>query len=77
MNLDTGLQRFDLYVIGICVVEDNNPQEDESAGLKLGLVEGLKLQYTMPSVSNNISEESPSQNEDISLEELMAQMKSI
>lgn len=43
----------------------------------MGLVEGVKLQYTMPQESNTVCQDSPTESTSATLEELMAQMKSM
>ncbi|XP_067015416.1 ubiquitin-like modifier-activating enzyme 5 [Anabrus simplex] len=66
---------------GICLVDETNPAELEddsgSQGDALGLVAGVKTAYSVPAPKFDSSDNSTTVDTELSLDELMAQMKSI
>ncbi|GLH01512.1 Ubiquitin-like modifier-activating enzyme 5 [Gryllus bimaculatus] len=65
---------------GISLVDESAPSEEpEGAGDVLGLVQGVKTAYSLPATTSDAKEEAGAlaADADVSLEELMAQMKTI
>lgn len=64
-------------VVGISLVDETTPEETSSEPQVSGLAKGITVAYERPAPTSTEDEASVVQTEDTSLDDLMAQMKSL